>query len=449
MTNDPPIPQNLDAERGVIGACMYADAGQIAEVRLLIGKEDFFLPSNAEIFGVICDLSAEGVKLDAVTVYHSLNQRGILEEVGGAYEIGRAIACEPGSSALLHYAGIIREASTRRKIIAFSDSLRAKATNPANYDNSADIAQDAMGALTKLVAGDSAEPAQQIGNIAGEVLDEIGKKETKLIPTKWHSLNEAIGGGVGVPEMVIVGARPSMGKSLVLRQWAIDCALDGIPVGYISLEEGHKKIGRNALSYLALVDNKKIRRGNLNSKDCQSLAAAHGSLHGIPMYVTDSARRMGQIRAQATVWKHRYGIQLLFVDYLQRIRGVAGKDRYEVASNISTEVSDLLKDLQVGGIIAAQLNRATTGRDDKRPVMSDLRETGQIEQDADGIIMLHREDYYHLDESEYVPTRIAELIIAKWRDGERGTTVKLQSSLKHQRFIELSEAEPELEGVFG
>lgn len=434
------VPSNIDAERGVIGCCMYADAGQLAEVRLQISKDDFFLQAYAEIFRVICDLSSAGAKLDATVVYHALQRRGILEEVGGAAEVGNAVASQPGSAALMHYVGIVREMSTRRKLISFADSLRFKATSPANFDNSAEVAQAALGDLTKLVSGGIVELPSSIGEIVGEVREDLNKSPVRLIPSGWWSLNEAIGGGVGAGEMIVVAARPSMGKSLLLRQWAMDCACDGTPVGYITLEESRRKIGRNVLSSFAQIDNKKIRSGRINETEFRGIDSAYEVLRPAPMYVSESARALAQIRAQATVWKHRYGIQMLFIDYLTRIRGVAGKDRYEIATNTSMGVSDLLKDLQLGGIIVAQLNRGLASREDKRPTMTDIRESGQIEQDADGIIFLHREDYYHLDESDYVPTRIAELIISKWRDGERGAIVKLQSNLRHQKFIELAGA---------
>jgi replicative DNA helicase len=216
------------------------------------------------------------------------------------------------------------------------------------------------------------------------------------------------------------------------KQIAYQVAASGTPVALISQEESKLKIVRNLTSYIGGVDNHRMRKpSQLTELDWRGIHAVGPQLE-IPLHLNNS-RTLRDVRAAAAALVARHGCKLLVIDYLQRINA-PGNSRYEKVTEVSQGISDLIKELNIAGLVLAQINRETARRDDKRPNMEDLKESGQIEQDADGVVFLHREDYYHLDSADYEPTGIAELIFAKWRDGMRNKVVKLESDLKHQGF---------------
>jgi replicative DNA helicase len=220
----------------------------------------------------------------------------------------------------------------------------------------------------------------------------------------------------------------------MVKQTALRLACSGVPAAIISLEEQKPKIGRNILAAEARVENHKLRRpSSLSEQEWHEVDEGITRLGGVPLYLVDRARRLPDIAAELTLLVASHGVRMVVVDYLQRVQA-GGRDAYERAGLASVGLSDLFKDLNVAGFVPVQLNRNPEGRDDKRPTMADLRDSGQLEQDADGILFLHREDYYHSGDPAYVPTGVAELSIGKWRDGVRGKVVKLQSNLKYQTF---------------
>lgn len=231
-----------------------------------------------------------------------------------------------------------------------------------------------------------------------------------------------------------------MGKSTMAKQIALRAARNGVASTILSLEESGSKIGRNLLAAECRLDNHRLRKPRmLNEHDWNAIDTGISQLRGFPLFVVDRARRLSDLRAELSLLVTRHNVQLAVVDYLQRVQ-VPGKDKYERAGNASEGLSDLFKELNVAGLVPVQLNRAVVGRDSKVPDMTDLRDSGQIEQDADGILFLHREDYYHIAEADYQPTHIAEVVVAKMRDGERGVSVKLESNLRYQTFENLSVA---------
>jgi len=435
------IPHSPEAERGLVGALFFADAAVWAECRLMVGKDDFFDARYGILFDVMAQFQDSGQTIDAPLIVAELRKRKLYEEFGGTSEIVDVLMNQPGPAAAKHYATVVRDRSLRRRLMQFGSFVYQRAIAAADLTRDADeIANDAAAAIGKLIVSNRRCGDVNIGALLQNVRQQIGGGGVPMVPTGFREL-DLISGGVGIGEMMLIGARPSMGKSTLLRQIAVQCARLGNPVGFISLEESTSKIGRNWLSSESGVENQKIRTGKLAEFEWDEIDSGISRLRDLPVYITDETRRMSDIRARATAWKARYGIKVLIIDYLQRIRGVQGNSRYEIASNISTDVSDMLKEVGVAGIVAVQLNRAVDNRDDKRPGMSDIRESGQIEQDADGIVFLHREDYYHLDDADYQPDRIAELIIAKWRDSVRGMVVKLRSNLSRQRFEDLDPSE--------
>lgn len=433
-------PHSTDAEAAVIGSLLIAgeDRAVFYEVRALVSGDSFYQPDHQTYFDVIEELYKRGKPIDAVIVREELVRRQLYGEVGGNEYLKQLLAAVPTSAHAAHYAETVRDRHIRRCLIAAGNMMVRRAFAPASTDNAGDIAQSAITALAKVTSGTGRGKTERLEDLLIQVHDQMGQGGTPLVSTGFRDI-DAIGGGVGLGEMMLVGARPSMGKSTIVKQMALRVAKGGVPAGIISLEEGKAKIARNILASEARVDNHKIRKAkDLSQSDWHEIGQGIARLSGVDLYVADRLRTLQEVAAEAAIMVSRYGIKLLVIDYLQRIE-VPGKSDYERASLASIGVSDLLKDLNVAGIIPVQLNRGVENRSDKHPTMSDLRDSGKIEQDADIITFLHREDYYHLDDRDYTPTEEAELIVAKWRDAKRGGTVRLKSNLRFQTFEDREE----------
>jgi replicative DNA helicase len=431
-------PHDMDAEAATLASFATGDAAVRSAIRATVKKSDFYQVDHQIIYGALCDLADRQDELDMIVVRSELDRRGVLEEIGGTEFLGQVLSCMPSPCHGEHYARIVKDRSRLREIIRITGEIGGMAWAPGADGD--DLAQSALDRITRLVSAGHSADYCKLGDAVAEVLDDLDRQASPLISTGYAILDTEIG-GVGDGEMVLVAARPSIGKSTLLRQMAVRIAKGGTPVGFLSLEEPRKKIARNILSAEGMIENRKLRSGYLCREEMDSLIAAAAQLYDLPLYLSNgSCRRMPDIRAMVHLWVARHGVKMIFLDYMQRVQS-PGKDRYEQVSNASLELSNLWKDVGVGAIVAAQLNRALEGRQDKRPTMADLRDSGQLEQDADGIIFLHREDYYRCSDPEYQPDGIAELIVAKWRDSARGVTVKLQSDLRHQTFREIPESQ--------
>lgn len=442
-TTEQSPPADEYAERGVIGSMMVADAAEFAEIRLKIRADRFFDSSHGVLFNVLCEMEDAGKpRGESHVVYSELKRRGILEDLGGIGALAGLLESIPSAHGAMYYADRVRETALRRDLIRLGNQMIRRGYTASTARDGDEQAQLAMEELSRITTDGRETEYLSIEEGIVAVNAQLAAGGMPLVPTGFNNLDFEYG-GIGLGEMIIVAARPSMGKSTLIRQMAVSIARSGVATGIISLEEGTLKMIRNMLSSESGIDNNKIRRGRLSEEESGQIDIAGTQLSPLPIYFTERHRRIGDIRAIATVWAKRHGVQVLFIDYLQRVRGGSGKENYERVSNISLELSDLIKDLKLAGVVVAQLNRGPEGRDDKRPVMSDIRESGQIEQDADGIIFLHRDDYYGVTDPNYQPSGIAELIVAKWRDGKRGITIKLKSNLRFQRFDSIAPDAPD------
>jgi replicative DNA helicase len=430
------VPHDLAAERCLL-ASLLLDCSKIPEYQARTPKPAFFQPDHQVIFEVSCDVYREKKDLDPVILSAALQARKLLEEVGGMVYLGEILNAVPSTAHIEHYHAIVMEHYRWRLMIEQADNLLRSAYAPRKEAAAIEAARKMAAGFADISAGGSIANVVTIGEAVRNAYDAIGKTET-LLPFCFADLDEATG-GAGPGEMIIVGARPSMGKSTLLRQIGLRSGKAGIPTALISVEEGEAKIGRNTLSALSSVENKRIRGGkDFLPEEWSALQIGVEQAQGIPWWITNRHRTMAQIYAFVHMMKAKYGVVRFLVDYLQKIPGVEGRDRFEKVTNASLQLSELFQQTQTQGIVAVQLSRALGSRDDKRPTMFDIRESGQIEQDADAILMLHREDYYHIQDPEYVPKQVAEIIIEKFRDSARGLVVKLRSDLRFQRFDDLS-----------
>jgi replicative DNA helicase len=429
-------PNDLDAERCTLASLAMGDAAVRAQILAMLDHSDFYLVDHEIIFQAIRDLLAKSQELDLVQLVAELRGRKLLDEIGGVDHLRLILDSVPSAAFGQHYAEIVRDRSLLRRMIVHGGEMIQQAYAADRLNGAAELLQKHIRRLGDMATQGHAAKYRPVVEILMDVCGEVEKGGAATVPFGVNALDRETG-GVAVGEMVIVAARPSMGKSTLLRQIAVASAKGGVSTGFISLEEGEMKVGRNVLAAQCGIENHLLRHGSLVREQWDSIFACVAESQKWPLYFSDTCRRIADIRAMVSLWVARHGVKLVLIDYLQRIRG-SGKDRYEQVSNISLELSDLFKEAGVAGVVAAQLNRATELRADHRPTLSDLRDSGQLEQDADGIIFLHREDYYHLDEApeDYQPKEIAEFIIGKWRDGRRGNILRVRSNLRNQRFLE-------------
>lgn len=425
-------PNNPDAECSLLASLMLcdSDAGTFAECLALVNRESFYTEDHGKIFDVIAGIFTAGRKIDAVSVRAELQRAKLLEEVGGTAYLAKILESIPSWHHASEYARILREQWQLRESIRIGNEMIRAAYAPGA--EAREILERSQGHIGKSIAS-AAGGARKISEILVGVREQLCSGLESLISSGFPAI-DAVGGGVGLGEMFLVGARPSMGKSTLLRQICLRSAKAGIPTLLISLEEGEAKIGRNILAAESMVENRRLRTGkDLGPEQWREIDDGIMRLASAPLFITDRTRSLSDVRAEIAIGVARHKIQIVAVDYLQRI-SAPGKDRYERVSNASQGLSFAFKDFNVAGWVAVQLNRSLEQRDDKHPTMSDIRESGTIEQDADGILFLHREDYYHLHESGYQPNEIAELGVAKWRDSVRGRVIKLRSNLRFQCF---------------
>jgi replicative DNA helicase len=431
-------PHSLEAEMCLVASLVLCDQALFMECRALVGREMFFQADHEILFDIIAKLRGDGRKVDWLIVREELSRRQMLEDIGGVAYLGQLASSVPSAAHALEYAKVVREKAVLREVIAAAHGAIQQAYAPSADDNAIEIAQATIQRLGESILAGADKSFHSIGDLMGEVYEQLQAGGVPMVKTGFTDLDEKTG-GIGLGEEVIIAARPSMGKSTAVRQIAAQIAQSGVPVALFSREEGRHKIARNLLSTFSGVENNRIRRASLDEHEWHELAGTMGRFGKVPLYIVDDAWKMSDIASRLHVLVARHGVKVFILDYLQRVGGVEGKSAYERASAASLAVSDLIKKCNVAGLIVAQLNRGVEHREDRRPSMSDLRDSGQIEQDADGILFLHREDYYHLDDGNYTPTNEAELIVAKWRDGVRGQIVRLRSNLKTQMFENLTE----------
>jgi len=429
-------PQDLDAEMALLGAMMMArDA--VAEVIPLIAREDarwFYLPAHQRLFEVLLDLYDDPAKaIDLIVVSDELRRRDLLDLVGGQdYMIQLAESFADWANAE-YYARIVRDKGMLRDLIRCAGQIAEQAY--AGLDearNILDTAEQQIFLVTeKRVSGQAVVLRDAVAKIARQL--EVGDKAACTgLPTGFTQLDE-YSSGFQWGDLIIVAGRPSMGKTALGLSIAHYMAHhEHIPVGFFSMEMSIDQLAQRLLCSHSGVDAQKLRRRVLSDQDVKRLMIACADFERAPLYIDDTAGMSAlELRSKARRLKQRHDIQAVFVDYLQLMHSPGAENRQVEIANISRALKSLGRELRIPVIALAQLNRMPEGRSDKRPLMSDLRESGAIEQDADVILLLHREEYYR-PEDEGVQNQ-AEVIIAKQRNGPTGS-LTLHFDKKLTRF---------------
>ncbi|MBZ5738146.1 replicative DNA helicase [Nocardioides mangrovi] len=431
-------PQDMAAEQSVLGA-MLISKDAIADVTEAIRGTDFYRPAHETIYDVVLDLYGRGEPVDMVTVAAELQRRGELQRIGGAPYLHTLSANVPIAANAGYYAEIVREKSILRKLVGAG--TRIVQIGYAGEGQVDDIVDEAQAEVYKITDKRSSEDYAPLSDIMDGVLDEIeaiSNREAGLygVPTGFADMDD-LTNGLHAGQMIIVAARPAMGKSTLALDFCRAASIaNNLTSAFFSLEMTRSEITMRLLSAEAKVPLNHIRNGNMNDDDWAKLARKMGEVSSAPMFIDDSPNMtMMEIRAKARRLKQKHDLKLMVIDYLQLMTsGKKVESRQLEVSEFSRQIKLLAKELSIPIIALSQLNRGPEQRGDKRPMMSDLRESGSIEQDADMVVLLHRDDVY---EKESTRPGEADLIVAKHRNGPtRDITVAFQGH--YSRFVDMA-----------
>jgi replicative DNA helicase len=440
----PVPPQNLDAEESVLGAMMLSPGaiGAVSEVLDATGR-DFYRESHSKMYRAALALYAKGEPVDAITLVDELDERGDLEGVGGSARVHELAALVPASANARHYAQIVHESAILRGLIkAGGEISRLGWERPGDTTGLVDQAEQIVFELGQ-------ERATSEFSRIDDLLKESFERITHLyelgadvtgVPSGFRDLDR-ITSGFQEGNLVIVAARPGMGKSALGLGVAANVAVrHGKPVALFTLEMSKAEVTQRLMCAEAKVELHRLRTGRLGQDDWPRLTAACDRLAKAPIYVDDTGSiTMMEIRSKARRLKSKHpDLGLILVDYMQLMTsGTNAENRVQEVSQISRALKVLARDLDVPVVAMSQLSRAVEQRHDKRPILSDLRESGSIEQDADIVTFIYRDDYYNPEDSQ--DPGVAEVIVAKHRNGPTDK-VKLSFIAQYAKFADLAAA---------
>lgn len=420
-------PQNIEAEQSILSAILI-DNNTLPEVLEILSEKDFYRESHRRIFSGMLDLFERNEPADLITLTNVLKEKGALESVGGASYLAELVDSFPVAANVAHYGRIIRDKATLRRLIERAASITSRCfEDRGDVENILDFAEQSVFEISEDKIKPSFHPLADILTDTFKTVEQAYENKVLVtgVPTGYHDL-DVLTSGFQPGDLIVIAGRPSMGKTaLALNMAQHACRQKELPAAVFSLEMSKEQLSLRMLSSEAAVDSAKMRGGFLSESDLARISRAAGSLYDLPIFIDDSpAISALEIRAKARRMKMERGLGLVMIDYLQLMRGRASAERRDLEiSEISRSLKALAKELSVPVVALSQLNRKVEERTNKRPVLSDLRESGAIEQDADVIIFIYRDEVYNKDGDN--PNKgIAEINVAKQRNGPIGT-VKL------------------------
>ena len=438
-------PQNLDAEKAVIGSLLL-DSNLCDEVALILRPEDFYADANEKLFRHLLTMHETGKRIDTMLLVERLKEAGDLEAVGGMVYLAEVAQSVPYAANAVYYAHIVRKNATLRELIHAGTEILRDA-----YDCSVDPEEILSQAEQKIFAVHDQRTVDRSINIRDLMVEAFERIDARMergegvgIPTGFTDLDN-LTGGLHDSELIVLAARPSMGKTALATNIAENVAIkSNIATLLVSLEMARLELAQRMLCSQGRIDANKFRSGFLSADDHRKLADASAKFGSAPLYIDDSpSHTVTQIAACARRMKRKQNLGLLVIDYLQLIQPDDPKDpRQEQVAKMARRLKILARELQIPVLCVAQLNRQVeAGREVIRPRLSHLRESGAIEQDADVVIFIHREEYYQdREEAQQAGTAgIAEVMVAKQRNGQSNVTIKLAWHSKHTRFENLAQ----------
>ncbi|MCK9229828.1 MAG: replicative DNA helicase [Syntrophales bacterium] len=429
-------PQNLDAEQSVLGG-MLLDNHAINAVVEVLDAGDFYSEAHRRIYTAILELFERNEPSDLVTLSNILRDKKEIDRVGGEVYLVNLVDRVPSAANIVHYAKIVKEKSVLRGLIGVATEILSKSYNPgADVDSVLDQAEHAVFDISEHKIKPSFHPIKGIIRDSFKTIETLYEKKALItgVSTGYGKIDE-LTAGLQKSDLIIIAARPSMGKTAFALNIAQHAAIEqNIPVAVFSLEMSKEQLAFRMLASEARVDAQRLRKGFLGEMDWPKLTTAAGRLSEAPIYIDDTpAISALEMKAKSRRLKAEAGLGLIILDYLQLMRGRdQNMPREQEISDISRSLKALAKELNVPLIALSQLNRQVESRSDRRPYLADLRESGAIEQDADVIMFIYRDEVYN--KSEDNPERgFAEIDVGKQRNGPVGK-VKLTFLKEYTRF---------------
>lgn len=417
-------PQNIEAEQCVLGSILL-QAGAMPKAVESLTAEDFYRTEHQLIYAAMVQLFGKGEPQDLITVTNVLKDENNLDKMGGPAYLATLTDIVPVAANIVYYAKIVREKSILRRLISTSTEIASRCYEEQDdIDKLLDETEQNIFKIAQAKSSQSVHPINTVINSAFKEVQKLSERKELItgVPTGFEDFDRKTA-GLQPADLIILAARPSMGKTALAMNMVQNAALlYKVPVGVFSLEMSKEQLGMRMLCSVGKVDSQRIRTGHIQENDWPKLARAVGMLSDAQIFIDDTPSiSVLELRAKARRLKTEHNLGLVVVDYLQLMRGHASTERREQEiSEISRSLKAMAKELHIPVIALSQLNRSLESRGDKRPQLSDLRESGAIEQDADVICFIYRDEVYN--KSEANPKRgIAELIIGKQRNGPTGT----------------------------
>lgn len=419
---DPKLPpQNLEAEQSVLGAILLENAAMNKAMEILT-EEDFYKTAHRKIFRAMVELSEHGEVIDQITLTEHLKARGELESVGGAAYLAELVQVVPTAANIRYHCKIVRDKALLRGLISTStDVITRGYDGTASVDELLDYAERSVFSLAQGKLGRSFTELKHVIKESLDLVDQLSKRKERItgVPTGFYDLDD-LTAGLQASDLIVIAGRPSMGKTSLALGIAQHAAIHHRKtVGIFSLEMSKAQLVLRMLSSEAHVDSHLLRTGKLQKEDWWRLAEAAGRLEQAPIFIDDTGSlTVQQMRAKARRLKAERGLDLLIVDYLQLLQGRGdAESRQQEISDISRSLKALAKELNVPVLALSQLSRAVESRKPPIPMLADLRESGAIEQDADVVIFIYREEVYDPNSEK---KGIADILVRKHRNGPIG-----------------------------
>ena len=421
------VPSNLEAEQSVIGS-MFLSKYALEKACETLTKESFYYHNNALIFDVIKDMSEHKKPIDLTTITSELKSKNLLNEVGGVEYLSEVLEMVPTAANAEYYIKLVEDAAILRRLIEVSTDITANAYQSSdNVNETLDEAERKILGIVKNRRSTEFKTIKEVLDSTQSNLEKLAASKGDItgIPTGWYDIDNITTGLQG-NQLIIIAARPAMGKTAFALNLATNIAINtDKTVALFNMEMGAEQLASRMLSSLGQIEGKKLATGKLMNDDWKRVNEAVSQLSDAKMYMDDTPGiTIGEIRSKCRrLASSEEGLGVVIIDYLQLISSSTnyGANRQQEVSDISRSLKTMAMELNVPVVALAQLSRAVDSRENKRPIMSDLRESGSIEQDADIVAFLYRDDYYNKEKAIDANTSISEFIIAKHRNGPTAT----------------------------
>jgi len=421
------IPHNIEAEQSVLGA-MFLSKYALQKATDALTKEAFYSTNNSEIFECLKDMANKNIPIDLTTLTSELKLRNKLNEIGGVEYLTDIVEFVPTAANVDHYIKLVEEAALLRKLIDVSTDIVTSAYNiDGSVDETLDNAERKILGVVNNRRSTEFRSIKEVLESAEANLEKLSKTKGDItgVATGWYDIDN-LTSGLHENELIIIAARPAMGKTAFAVNMAANVAMNSDKaVALFNMEMGAEQLVNRMISSLGQIEGKKLATGNLENNDWKRVSEAISQLADTKLYMDDTPGiTIGEIRSKCRrLANSSDGLSMVIIDYLQLISSSVnyGGNRQQEVSDISRSLKTMAMELKIPVVALAQLSRSVEARENKRPIMSDLRESGSIEQDADIVAFLYRDDYYNKEKATEGNTSLSEFIVAKHRNGPTAT----------------------------